>query len=193
MRLILASIIPFSLALAAPLAPAAAQAQAAINVGMPVVDSAGAPVGSVAGLDGENIMIKTDKHEALLPKASFTVDGAKLLFGMTQAQLNAEIEKTVAASDAAIVAGATVKGASGAAVGVVDAVAADSVTIKLASGQKIQIARSGVRGNADGTVVIGLSAEQLEAQVHAATASAPAPAEATETGGGNVESPAGTR
>ena len=38
-------------------------------------------------------MIKTDKHEALLPKASFTVDGGKLLFAMTQAQLNAEIEE----------------------------------------------------------------------------------------------------
>ena len=191
MRLIFATLTSVSLGLAAPLALSPAAAQAAISVGMPVVDTAGAPVGSVIGLNGENLTVKTDKHEALLPKASFTVNGGKLLFGMTQAALNAAIEKSAAASDAAVVAGARVNGANGASVGVIDSVSADGVTIALTSGQKIQIARSGVRGNADGTVAIGLSAEQLQAQVQAATAAAPATA--ADQGGEAVESPAGTR
>jgi hypothetical protein len=92
MRLILGTITALGLAVAAPLAPAAAQAQAAINVGMQVADSAGGAVGSVAAVKGDNLLIKTDKHEVLLPKTSFSVSEGKLLFGMTQAQLNAEIE-----------------------------------------------------------------------------------------------------
>ena len=64
------------------------------------------------------------------------------------------------------------KEAGGTTVGTIDSVTADSVTITLASGTKVQLARSAVRGNADGTVTIGLSAEQLEAQVQAAGANA---------------------
>ena len=159
------------LAVAAPLAPAAAQAPASISVGMQVVDASGGPVGTVKSVQGDNILVKTDRHEALLPKNSFTPAEGKLLFGMTQAQLNAEIEKGLAAADASIAAGATVKGAGGATVGTIDTATADAVTITLASGTKVQLARTAVRGNADGTVTIGLSAEQLEAQVQAAAAS----------------------
>ena len=96
-----------SLAVAVPLAPAAA-APAQISVGMQIADSAGAPVGSVTSIQGDNLVVKTDKHEVALPKASFTVSEGKLLFGMTQAQLNAEVEKSLAAADASIKVGATV-------------------------------------------------------------------------------------
>lgn len=156
------------LAIAAPVAPAAAQGSAPISVGMQVVDASGGPVGTVQGIQGDNIMVKTDRHEALLPRNSFTPAEGKLFFGMTQAQLNAEIEKGLAAAAASIAAGATVIGAGGTTVGTIDTATADSVTITLASGTKVQLARTAVRGNADGTVTIGLSAEQLEAQVQAA-------------------------
>lgn len=156
------------LALAVPAVPAAAQAQAAITVGMQVTDAAGAPVGTVKAIQGDNILVKTDKHEALLAKGSFTPANGKLLFGMTQAQLNAEIEKGLAAAEASVAAGATVKGADGATVGTIDTATAESVTITLASGKKVQLARTAVRGNPDGTVAIGTTAAQLEAQVQAA-------------------------
>ena len=156
------------LALAVPVLPAAAQAQASITVGMQVTDASGGPVGTVTAIQGDNLLVKTDKHEALLAKGSFTPANGKLLFGMTQAQLNAEIEKGLAAADAAVVAGATVKGSDGTTVGTIDTATAESVTIALASGQKVQLSRNSVRGNADGTVVIGLTAAQLEAQVQAA-------------------------
>jgi len=159
-----------SLALAAPLAPAAAQAPAAIAVGTQVTDSTGAAVGVVTAIQGDNLVVKTDKHEVALPKTSFTPDSGKLLFGMTRAQLNAEVEKSLAAADASIKAGATVKGAQGAPLGTVDAADSSSVTIALESGQKVQLSRSAVRGNADGTVSIGLTAEQLQAQVDKASA-----------------------
>jgi preprotein translocase subunit YajC len=119
----------------------------------------------VTAIKGDNLLVKTDRHEALLPKTSFTVSNGKLLFGMTQAQLDAEIEKNLSAANASIVAGATVKGLGGTTVGKIDSVADGKVTITLQDGKKIAVAQDGVRGNPDGTVTVGLSADQLEAQV----------------------------
>jgi preprotein translocase subunit YajC len=132
---------------------------------MQVTDAAGGTVGIVTGIKGDNIQVKTDKHDALLPKSSFTVANGKLLFGMTQAQLDAEIEKSLAAANSAIVAGATVNGTGGAKVGTIDSVADGKVTITLEGGKKIAVPQEGVRGNADGTVTIGYTAAQLEALV----------------------------
>ena len=162
MRLILGAFAAFGLALAAP---AVAQ-----SVGMQIVDTAGAPVGTVTAIQGENLQVKTDKHEVLVPKASFTLNGGKLLFGMTQAQLDAQVEAAAAASAKAVVAGATVKGSGGADVGKIEAVENDAVTITLTSGKRIQLPAKAVRGNADGTVTIGYSSEQLEALVSGAGA-----------------------
>src|SRR3954447_5179637 len=106
MRLKFVMLSALGLALAVPALPAAAQAPAAITVGMPVTDANGGPVGTVAAIQGDNILVKTDKHEALLAKGSFTPADGKLLFGMTQAELNAEIEKGLAAADAAVASGA---------------------------------------------------------------------------------------
>ena len=165
MRLIVGTIAAIGLAVSAPVA--------AQSVGMQVVDTAGAPVGTVTAIQGANLQVKTDKHEALLPKSSFSVSDGKLLFGMTQAQLDAEIEKNLSAANAAIVAGATVKGLQGTQIGTIDSVADGKVTIALPSGKKIAVAQDGVRGNPDGTVTVGLSADQLDAQVGSGS---PAPA-----------------
>jgi preprotein translocase subunit YajC len=141
-------------------APALAQA---IAPGMQVTDPSGGAVGTVKAVQGDNLLVSTGTHEVLLPKASFTAQEGKLYFGMTQAQLNAEIEKSKAAADAAIAAGATVKGAQGNEIGKIETVTDTDVVIALPSGKKIQIARKGVRGNADGTVTTGLTAEQVSA------------------------------
>lgn len=154
MRLILGTFTALALVAAAP---AIAQA-----VGMQVVDTTGSPVGTVTAIKGDNIQVKTDKHEALLPKASFTVDGGKLLFGMTQVQLDSKIEESAAASQKAVVAGATVNGSGGATVGKIESVDNGQVTIALTSGKRLQVPITGLRGNADGTVTIGYTAEQLD-------------------------------
>jgi hypothetical protein len=145
-------------------APTIAQ-QAAAKIGMQVTDASGAPVGTVVGMKGSNLLVRTDKHDALLPGSGFRAEGGKLLFGMTQAQLDAQIEQSLAAANAAIVAGATVKGLAGTAVGTIEAVAEGNVTIALQNGKKIAVAQNGLRGNADGSVTIGFSAAQLGALV----------------------------
>lgn len=157
MRLILGTFCAVTFAIAAP-----ATAQ---SVGMVIVDTAGAQVGTVTAIRGDNLEIKTDKHEALLPKASFTLDNGKLLFGMTQGQLDAQIEASLAASEKAVVAGATVNGSAGAAVGKIEAVDNGQATITLTSGKRIQVPSKALRGNSDGSVTIGYTAEQLDALV----------------------------
>jgi hypothetical protein len=163
MRLILGTFAALGFAIAAP---AAAQ-----SVGMQIVDTAGAPVGTVIAIKGDNIQVKTDKHEALLPKSSFTVNNGKLLFGLTQAQLDSKIEESSAASQKAIVAGATVNGSAGAAIGKIETVENGQATISLTSGKRIQIPSTALRGNSDGSVTIGYTAEQLDALVSGSSTS----------------------
>lgn len=166
MRLIVGTLTAVGLLVAAP---AVAQ-QGAAKIGMQVTDTSGAPVGSVVGIKGTNLLVRTDKHDALLPASSFRAEKGKLLFGMTQAQLDAQIEQSLAAASSAIVAGATVKGLSGTPVGTIESVADGKATIALQDGKKIAVPQTGLRGNADGSVTIGYSAEQLEAMLQGASA-----------------------
>lgn len=156
--------IAFSFALATA-APAVAQ-----SVGMQVVDAQGGSVGAVAAIQGDNLLVKTDKHEVLLPRASFTVAEGRLLFGMTQAQLNAEVEKTQAQAAASVAAGATVKGLGGSVLGTIEAIDGQNAVIKLTSGSSVSVPLGGLRGHTDGSVVAGVTAEQLEAQLNSAAA-----------------------
>jgi preprotein translocase subunit YajC len=146
------------LALAAVSIPAAA----AVTAGAVVKDTAGGVVGTITKVEGDHLMLKTDKHEVRLPVASFTATESGALFGMTQAQLNAEVDKAQAAAAAQIVVGATVKGAAGATVGTIEAVDANLVTLKLVSGKSVRLPRSSVGGGPNGPV-IGLTAEEIEA------------------------------
>ena len=157
---------PIVAALAIALAaPGAAIAQApTYQTGMSVKDASGGAVGSIVKVEDGVLTVKTDKHEIPLPAKSFAVDGQTLLLGMTQAQLNAEWEKTLASAEASLVVGAPVNGAQGASVGTIEAIDAETVTIVLASGKKVRLPRSGIVGAPDGAR-IGFTAEQLEAQL----------------------------
>ena len=142
--------------------PAFAQADA-FKVGTVVTDAKGGPVGTVTAVNGNVVTVHTDKLDANLAKESFTPSEGKLL-GLTQVELNAAVEKDQAAAAASLAVGAEVKGTGGAVLGTIDAIDGEFVTIKLASGSKVRIPRSGIAGSAGGAVV-GLTAEQLEAQV----------------------------
>ena len=147
-----------SLALASP---AFAQADA-FAVGTQVTDAQGGPVGTVTAVNGDVVTVKTDKLEANLPKASFAPHEGKLLIGNTQAELNALIEKEKAAADAALVVGAPVKDSAGAAAGTIEAIDAEFVTLKLASGKSVRLPRNGIAGSPNGAVV-GAKLADLEA------------------------------
>ena len=163
-----------SLLLAAtPLTPAYAQAApaSAYAPGTQLVDVNGGVVGTVTSVNGDVVTVKTDRLDANLSKSSFTPNEGKLLFGLTQAELNAVVEKDNAAAEASLAVGAEVKGTGGASLGTIDAIDAEFVTIKLASGNKVRIPRAGIVGSASGAV-IGLTADELEAQVSGDTTDA---------------------
>jgi hypothetical protein len=158
--------------------PAAAQrmtvtATPMFAIGMQVTDGSGAPVGTVTGMDANNLRVKTDKHEVMLPKSGFTPGFGKLALGMTQAQLDAQAEQAATASIAAIAAGAAVKGNDGAPVGKVDSVADGNVVVALDSGARVAIPQNGARANPDGTVTIGYSAAQIATLTAAPATAAP--------------------
>lgn len=146
-----------SLALAGP---AVAQADG-FTVGAEVLDGSGNAVGTVTAVNGDVVTVKTDKLDANLGKGSFAQQDGKLYIGMSQAELNAAIEKDKAAAEASLAVGAAVKDSAGADVGTIEAIDAEFVTLKLASGKSIRIPRNGIAGSASGAV-IGLTAADLE-------------------------------
>ena len=153
----------------APAPPLPPPVMTTLGVGMAVVDTNGGAVGIVTALATDSVTVKTDKHQAHLPRTSLTVSDGKALFGLTQAALDASIEQSLAAiAMAALKVGAAVKGTGGESVGTIDAVEADKVTIRLASGLRISVPRSGIAAGTDGSGTIGITAAALEAQVKAA-------------------------
>jgi preprotein translocase subunit YajC len=147
-----------SLVLATPLY---AQAAAGFTVGAQVLDSSGNPVGTVTAVSGDVVTVKTDKLEANLGKSSFAQQDGKLYVGMSQAELNAAVEKDKAAAEASLAVGATVKDSAGASVGKIEAIDAEFVTLKLASGKSVRIPRAGIAGSANGAI-IGVTVADLE-------------------------------
>lgn len=160
----------FSLIAGLALASASVPAAAAITTGATVKDTNGGVVGTIVRIEGANLVLKTDRHETTLPVSSFTATDEGALFAMTRDQLNAEVDKALAAANAQIVAGATVKGSAGAVIGTIEAVDAQFVTLKLTSGTSIRLPRNAVAGGPNGPVT-GLTAEQIEAAAKAATPS----------------------
>lgn len=143
------------------LSPAHAQANP-FAPGAQVTDVNGGAVGTVTAVNGDVITVKTDKLEANLGKESFTPHEGKLLFGMSQAELNAAVEKDLAAAEASLQPGAVVKGAAGNEVGTIESIDTEFATLKLVSGKLVKIPRAGIAGSANGAVV-GVTAEALEA------------------------------
>lgn len=160
-----------SLPAAAPAVSAAPQAAAAeIVPGMAIVDNGRNPVGRVEAVQGADLIIRTDRHQARLPRSSFTLYRGQLLFGMTRDQLNAEIERTMAAAQAQIAPGAAVRGAGGGVAGTIETIGPDFIVLRLTAGQLVRVPRSAVAGGSQGPL-IGITAAELRQLVVAGDAS----------------------
>lgn len=167
MRLLTRNMLAAAVFVAAPVTGVSAQQAASqIAVGMQVLDVNEAPVGTIASMNGDAITLKTDRHTIPLSAESFTVQDGKAYFGMTQAQVNAQYEKSLAEAEASLVPGAPVKGLNGQRLGTIESINAETVMLKLDTGQSVQLPRNGVAGRADGAVV-GITAEELAKKVSA--------------------------
>lgn len=162
--------------LAAVAALSAVPALAQIAVGATINDQNGGSVGTVSAIQGDAVVVKTDKYEIGLPSASFTrVDNA-FIIGMTQANLNAAYEQTMAQAQQLVVVGATVRGPQGNPVGTIAELDTEFATLQLAgTDQKVRLPRASIGATPQGPV-IALTPEQIQAQVGAAAPAAEAPA-----------------
>lgn len=161
-----------STALAAPAfaqaapAPATAPAPAAASVtaGANVVDTTGAPVGTIESVSGANAVLSTGTVKASIPVASFAKGANGLVIGITKADLEAKVQAATKPTE--ITAGMAVSGPNGAAVGKVDAVNGDMITVATAN-SKAQLPKTAFAQGPNG-LVIGMTADQLDAAAKAA-------------------------
>lgn len=150
----------------------AAPALAAPTIGTAIKDTGGAPVGTVASVDGENIIVDTGTNKVPVPEKSFTTTPDGLLLAMTKAQLDSAFETALAAQKAkvtaAVVPGASVRGTAGAVLGTVTRLDGDHVRIKGEQGEA-RIPLSGLTLKDDG-LHFGMTATEFAEAVKASSA-----------------------
>ncbi|UAK22936.1 hypothetical protein [Sphingomonas nostoxanthinifaciens] len=148
--------------------PAAATTAAAPNVtaGATVSDTSGAPVGTIDSVAGGNAVISTGTAKASIPVSSFAQGDKGLVIGMTKADLEAAVNK--ASKPAEIAVGTPVKGPQGGDVGKVAAITGNLVTVETPT-TKVQLRKTAFAQAQGGALMIGMTAEQLDAAAKAAS------------------------
>lgn len=142
-----------------------AAAQSAPRVGATVTDQQGGTVGTITAVEGEVIVLRTDRHEARLPANSFTVTADGVTFSLTRDELNSRIDQALAQAAQALQVGATVRDRDGAVVGTVEAIDEQWVTVRL-DGQPARLPRAAVAARPDG-LSISTTVAELRAQLAA--------------------------
>jgi hypothetical protein len=150
---------------AALLLPAATVAAQTLGVGTPVTDPDGGAVGTITALEGDNVVLRTDRHEVRLPASSFAVTEEAALIGMTRDQLNGQVDQMLAQAQQAFAVGATVRDRDGATVGQVEALDDETLTVQFGD-QQVRLPRAAVAAGPDG-LVIGATVAELQAQIGA--------------------------
>ena len=145
---------------------AAAPSAADGKVGASVVDSKGQPVGTIESVTGGNAVLSTGTAKASIPVTAFAKGPNGLVVGISKADLEAQVAQ--ASKPTEIAAGMAVSGPSGAPVGKVEAVTGDMVTVATAN-TKVQLPKTAFAQGQNG-LVIGMTADQLDAAAKAATA-----------------------
>lgn len=140
---------------------------AELEAGATVTDANGGAVGTIASVDGDFVILQTDKHEVRLPSTSFTATADGFLFGMTQAQLNAEVEKSMAKPADFVTVGAVVRDVAGDVVGTIEEVDTQFATLMLATNSAVKLPLNAFGAGLEGPI-IGVTKAELEAQAAAA-------------------------
>ena len=167
-------------AIAAGLFLATAAAAQSLAVGTTVTDPQGGEVGTITAIDGDNVLLRTDRHEVRLPASSFTATATGALFAVSRDQLNADLDRMKAQAREAFVVGANVHDRGGALVGPITVLDAESVTVRVGEGI-VRLPRAAVVAGQQG-LVVGATLAELQA---AAVPAPPSPPAAAEEASGN--------
>jgi len=159
---------------AAPAAATAAPGTAAkvnVTTGASVMDAKGGAVGTIASVAGEVAVIDTGTVKASVPFSAFAQSDKGLLIGMTKAELEAAAQGAAQQQQqqflASLAPGAAVTDQNGGAVGTIEAVEGDMVTIATPNA-KAKLPKSSLAQGPNGPV-IGMTQAQLEAAVKSTT------------------------
>ncbi|WP_210358864.1 hypothetical protein [Sphingomonas beigongshangi] len=151
---------------AAPAAPAAQATAATPTVGATIYDSAGVSLGTVAQVTPQAIILNTGTAQVPVPPSSIGKTDKGFAMAMTKADLDAAVASSQAQAQAALkaklVPGTAVAGLNGTPVGTVKAADAQFVTVTTAKGD-VKLPITGFSANAQGQVIVGLTAEQIAA------------------------------
>lgn len=150
-----------------PAATASSTASAPnVTVGASVVDTKGQPVGTIESVNGANAVLSTGTAKASIPTSSFAKGPNGLVIGISKADLEAQVAQATKPQE--ITVGMAVNGPGGVPVGNIEAVNGDMVTVATAN-TKAQLPKTAFVQGTKG-LVIGMTAEQLDAAAKAASA-----------------------
>lgn len=152
-------------------APAATAAKANVTAGASVSDAKGGAVGTVASVNGDVAVIDTGTVKASVPTSAFAQSDKGLLIGMTKAELEAAAQGAAQQQQqqflASLAPGAAVSDQNGGAVGTIEAIEGDMVTIATPNA-KAKLPKTAIAQGPNGPV-IGMTQAQLEAAVKSTT------------------------
>ena len=161
-------------------APATQQAAVAPTVGAKVYGPDGVEAGTVEKVDAANAVVNTGTKRATLPLAAFGKNEKGLLVSMTREQLDAAVEAATAKAagnlDQALVAGAALHSADGAAMGKISSVSPEGIVTVEREGGSFALKKDMFTTDAQG-VALKLTAAQIQAALakqQQASASTPA-------------------
>jgi hypothetical protein len=137
-----------------------------LTAGTAVVDSTGAPVGTIDSVSASGAIVNTGTAKATLPLVAFAKRDNGVAIGLTKAQLEAAVAQAKPQPATSIAAGATVSDPQGGAVGTVAAVQGDLITVQTAN-SKANLPKTAFAQGPNG-LVIGMTAAQLDAAAKAA-------------------------
>ena len=172
-------------ALSAPAGLAAQQAASsatatAPTVGATVFDTSGAPIGTITSIASGAVTIDTGAHKVPVPTASVGPGAKGLVMGMTKAQLDAAYEQASAQATtqmrAKLVPGTAVSSLNGTAtIGTIKSADNQFVTLTTGKGD-VKLPVGGFSTDAQGKVIVGMTADQFNAAVSGSGAAATPPA-----------------
>ncbi|GGD97745.1 hypothetical protein GCM10011515_16880 [Tsuneonella deserti] len=157
---------------AASLATAAA---AQVAVGSTVYGPQGGEVGTIVSVENGTATVDTGANKAALPESAFGKGDKGPTITVTKAQLDemvaGQLAQAKAAVDAALVAGAAVVSAKGAALGTIKSVDGDAVVLESAAGP-VALKREHFALDAQGALMALFTAEQVASAAAGANAAA---------------------
>lgn len=176
--------------------PAAAAATVTPTVGAKVYDPKGGEVGSIEKVDAANAVVFTGTKRATLPLSAFAKNDKGLLISLSKTDLEAAVAaaeaQTTGALNSKLVANAAVKAKDGVAVGTIQKIEGDNVTIALTDGGPVTVTKQYLTVGADGALALTMNSAEFKSAVAAASSqsatAAPAGAD-TKAGAAATDTP----